>query len=201
MTSYNEWLTRREEMKILLDTYILGTKPSKTPSITSFNMINETSLNGATSIYYQFGLDLSNSTLIPFESICPLGTPIIITKTKTKTKQSLYPVVMTQYNHREWCLRIVQRNSMCCLRYPGGDTRDASLQFKYIYLNDTNITWGAIPRRAWLVSRIIDVLYQFNQTITLHSPINISQIGIFGHSRNGKQCMYDVYMCSFEFLI
>ena len=162
VTTYNEWLTRREEMKTLLDTYILGTKPSKIPSITSFGLINQTSLNGATSVYYEFGLDLQNFTSIPFELICPAASE---SHQDTKWQStSLYPVVMTQYNHREWCLRLVQRNSMCCLRYPGSDTRDASLQFKYIYLN-SNIPWGAIARRAWLASRIIDVLYQFNQSI------------------------------------
>eukprot|EP01084_Bolivina_argentea_P067318 122617_1 len=176
ITKPSQWSSRRTELKQLLDQYILGTKPSTIPNIKTWNKINTTKYNYATSSYYSFTLDLSGSTPIIFELLCP---------TIPNTNNIKYPIIMTQYNHREWSIYAVQRR-FCSIRTPTADTRDDTNQFIGIY---PNATWGKIPRRAWLDSRIIDFTINILSKQPDGSILDTNNIGIFGHSRNGKQSL------------
>eukprot|EP01084_Bolivina_argentea_P067321 122622_1 len=175
VTTPTQWKSRREELKYLLDTYILGTKPDTVPNILSLKQLNATQYNYGISTYYQFTLDLKNSTAIIFELICPLNT---------KQSTFKFPIIISQYNHREWLLRAVQRGLFCAVRTPTADTRDDSEQFASLYPHQT---WGTIARRAWLDSIIITCLQ--NNVFPLQPHLNITNIGITGHSRNGKQSL------------
>ena len=140
----------------------------------SWHRIKSTDINYARSSYYSFSLNVSDSTPIIVEMLCP-----------NLNANSSYPIVMTQYNHREWSLYTVQRR-FCSLRTPTADTRDDSEQFAALY---PEATWGLIPRRAWLVSRIIDFTIDILSKQPEGANLDTSNIAIFGHSRNGKQSL------------
>ena len=71
-----------------------------------------------------------------------------------KSNNIKYPIIMTQYNHREWSIHAVQRR-FCSIRTSTADTRDDSDQFKLLYPTET---WEHIARRVWLDSIIIDFI-------------------------------------------
>eukprot|EP01083_Nonionella_stella_P300892 1029559_1 len=171
----SDWSMRRNELKQLLDYYILGTKPPF-PNILTFHQINSTTLNQATSTYFYFTVDIAQSSPIIIELLCPLK--------KYLQNGQTFSLIVSQYNHREWLQRGVQRKIFCGLRTPTADVYDLSQQFKYLY--DDTYTWGKIARRAWLNSIILNFLIDYNIT---NNTINFAQIGITGHSRNGKQSL------------
>ena len=176
ITKASQWPSRSEELKKLLDDNILGTKPSATPAISAWHKINSTEFNYGVSSYYSFSLNVSGSSPIVIEVLCP---------DLSISKNVKYPLVMTQYNHREWALSAVQRR-FCAVRTQTADTRDDSDQFAALF---PDATWGRIPRRAWLDSRIVDFISDVLSRQPDGSNLDASHIGIFGHSRNGKQSL------------
>eukprot|EP01083_Nonionella_stella_P093625 262436_1 len=170
----DDWYIRRNELKQLLDYYILGTKPPF-PRVLTYNKINSTVLNQATSSYFSFTVDVQHSSPIIIELLCPLA--------KYLQSNEKFSLILSQYNHREWLQRAVQRRLFCGLRTPTADAYDLSEQFKSLY--PSTYSWGKIPRRAWLNSIILNFMIDHN----ISSQINFEQIGITGHSRNGKQSL------------
>ena len=179
ITDPSQWPARRAELKEALDVNILGTKPLHIPAITAWHKVNSTDLNFAISSYFSFSLNVSGSTPITFEMLCPHPSS---TATSNSSK---FPIVMTQYNHREWSVYTVQRR-FCSLRTPTADNRDDSEQFAALF---PEASWGKIPRRAWLVSRIIDFAVNVLSAEPEGVQLDVSKIGVFGHSRNGKQSL------------
>ncbi len=118
ITSTSQWPARRVELQSLLDTYIFGTKPDKKPEIIEWAKINETSFNGGVSAYFSFQLSTpspSNSNVtITLELLCP---DVILNGNCQQGSGYTLPIIMTQYNHREWGQRAVQRR-MCSVRCP-----------------------------------------------------------------------------------
>ncbi len=94
-----------------------------------------------------------------------------------------FPVFLTNHSHnRPWVYTAVRRGYIACIyhatdpRYGNGDDSDAWLE---VY---PGIDFPVLARWAWAGSRAVDYL------VTL-PEVNKAQIGITGHSRNGKMAL------------
>lgn len=181
-----QWMERREELKSLLYDYILGRPPPREqwPKYDAARsvLVNTTGPDaahgGATSSYHHLSYAVparaGNTSTFSFfvEVMCP--PPV---------KGTLAPLMLTQWNHRLWGVLAVQRG-YCVIVYPGSDVRDAAPALADAYGGVASPwTWMLIIRRALVASLTLD----FAQTSLPQA--NMSQVGITGHSRNGKQSL------------
>lgn len=180
VTSFSAWTERQTEIKTLLQEYFYGTFPTDSPPpIRTATVLNTTSTRGYTitwvNILYVTPInDTSIVIEIIFPAYCNSTNPC--------------PVSMMSKEHRRWNHIAVLRGYVA-INYPGGDNSctdgstcaygDSTANFRYNY---PNATFQLIARRAYLASRVVDYV------ITLPYVIP-SQIGITGHSRNGKQSL------------
>ncbi len=94
-----------------------------------------------------------------------------------------FPVFLTNHarNH-PWIYTAVRRGYIAAIyhatdpRYGNGDDSDAWIEIYPDY------DWSCLARWAWAASRTVDYL-------TTLPEVNAAQIGIAGHSRNGKQAL------------
>ena len=94
-----------------------------------------------------------------------------------------FPVFLTNHaRNRTWIYTAVRRGYIAAIyhatdpNYGNGDDSDAWIEIYPEY------DWSCLARWAWAASRTVDYL------ITL-PEVNKSQIGLAGHSRNGKQAL------------
>ncbi len=89
-----------------------------------------------------------------------------------------FPVFLTQWNHEQWAYIAVRRGYIGCI-YAGADVLDDTEAYAAIWPEHD---FSRLMRRAWGASRAIDYLLT-------RAEVAPGQIGITGHSRNGKQSL------------
>lgn len=94
-----------------------------------------------------------------------------------------FPVFLTNHaRNRPWIYTAVRRGYIAAIyhatdpRYGNGDDSDAWIEIYPDY------DWSCLARWAWAASRTVDYL-------TTLPEVNKAQIGLAGHSRNGKQAL------------
>jgi dienelactone hydrolase len=156
-----QWNEKRDWMKKQVEHYLTGTCPPK-PDNLKYEILSEKK-DGQTTlrmILLTFGPE--NRAKITFELMLPPGN-------------GPFPVLITQWNHREWAQIAVRRGYAACV-YAGADTKDDTEEYSEIWAGQYDFT--RLMRRAYGASRVIDYLY----TLPF---IDKNKIGITGHSRNG----------------
>lgn len=171
------WHARRLELKSLLQEHITGSLPSEVPKILNATVLNATSAES----------DLRSAVVRVEYQANGTGVGIDLTLFwRTDLAKSPAPAFLTQYNHRGWALAGAQRGFLTVL-YPGGDTRDASGDFRAAY---PAATFHKILARAFVASRTLDFLTSSTyRALAPLPPVDASRLAISGHSRNGKQSL------------
>ena len=170
------WAERRRELRGLLGEHILGHPPSSVPELSGVKELNATaSRSGAVSRFVELSFsDPASAGLQTHSFVVETIEP------PRRGSAGLLPVLLTQWNDRDWALAAVARGYVACI-YPGSDTRDATEGFAEMY---PEASWMLIMRRAWLASRVLDFL------LSEYGPgVDPERTSITGHSRNGKQSL------------
>ena len=171
------WAERRGELRGLLGEHLLGHPPGSVPELSGVKVLNATeSRSGAVSRFYEL-------TFSDPASLGPRAHSFVVETIEPPGAASAAPapVLLTQWNDRDWGLAAVARGYVACI-YPGSDTRDATGGFAAMY---PGASWMLIMRRAWLASRVLDFLLAEE-----YGPrVDPARTSITGHSRNGKQSL------------
>ena len=164
-----EWGQRRAELRALLEHYMWGRLPASAPRIAAAEITAEERERGM----------IRRKILVSFDTapVISIYAKVEI-ETFTPDGRGPFPVFLTQSNHRAWAMVGVSRGYMACV-YPGADGTDQSSLFVDAY---PERDWTAIPRRAWLASRVLDYLFTLDE-------VDQDKVCITGHSRNGKQSL------------
>lgn len=177
VASPSQWEARRTQLKALLMDHILGTLPMALPELTSAKILNSSTSASLCGSYVRLAFLANPNSTVEFD---------IELAWRCSLASAKLPIFLTQYNHRGWALVGAHRGYLSLL-YPGGDTRDASDDFRAAY---PEATMRKILARAFVASRAIDFLTSSQySSMTDLPPINSSRISISGHSRNGKQAL------------
>jgi len=172
------WAERRGELRDLLGEHLLGHPPGAVPALAGVRALNATaSRSGAVSRFFELTFSDpaaggARAHAFVVETIEPPGA----------ASAPPAPVLLTQWNDRDWGLAAVARGYVACI-YPGADTRDATGGFAAMY---PGASWMLIMRRAWLASRVLDFLLAEGAGGPRVDP---ARTAITGHSRNGKQAL------------
>lgn len=172
------WAERREELKGLLGEHILGHPPDRVPALAGAREINATtSRGGVTSRFVELAFEDAGA---PGQTAHAFVVEVLAPAEEKGGKPSppARPLMLTQWNHRQWALVAVSRGYVACV-YPGADTRDATPGFAAMY---PDASWMLIMRRAWLASRVLDYAAGLD-------GVDAGRVAITGHSRNGKQSL------------
>lgn len=162
VTTMEQWKEKREWMREQLEYYVTGTYPPKPENLKS-RILSEKK-DGETlvqMIELSFGPD--NKAILTIELMVPPG-------------KGPFPVFLTQWNHREWAQVAVRRGYIGCI-YAGADSKDDTEKYSEIWAGQYDFT--RLMRRSFGAYRAIDYLYTLPYVAK-------DQIGITGHSRNGK---------------
>lgn len=169
VTSPSQWPARKQILRRDVRHWIFGDFPPTPNNLRA--AVTATRRDGAVTIRQvrlEFGP--SHRATLRLELIIPDGP-------------GPFPVFLTNHAaNRPWVYTAVRRGYIACVyhatdpRYANGDDSDAWLD---IY---PNIDFPVLARWAWAASRAVDYL------VTL-PEVNKSQIGLTGHSRNGKMAL------------
>lgn len=180
---------RRTEIKELLGQYLLGTAPSRNPSLLSATEINSTQTGipgGGTSKF--FSLVFERNISFDVEVVIPPPPPSPASPHERDSQNdAAFPVFVTQWNHREWALLGVNRGYVGVV-YPGADTRDAAPQFQAAFPNES---MALIRARALVASCTLDfILAPPGGAVATFGPhpLNASQICATGHRLFAINC-------------
>eukprot|EP00912_Choanoflagellata_sp_UC4_P000645 UC4_evm3s399 len=176
VTSVDQWMVRKAQIKDMLQNYILGYLPEKAPVLVGAKLVNSTldPISGS-----------SRSTFVELSFDVDVNFSIeVIAPESCKSAGAKCPLFLTQWNHRGWALLGVSRGYVS-LVYPAADTRDIAPKFQEKYPNSS---MALIIARAFVASRVLDYILS-DKYNTLGLDIETSQIAITGHSRNGKQSL------------
>ena len=160
-----DWNQRKAEIRRLLRTYFLGQLPKTAPQLVNVRILNESRFRGAIDRQVELTFNTKPKVSITVEMMLPAG-------------DGPFPVFMTQSNHRRWGLIALNRGYIVCL-YPGADINNQADRFIPAY---PGLDWTDLQRRAWMAGRALDYVMTLKQ-------VKKTQIGISGHSRNGKQSL------------
>lgn len=163
------WNERRQQLKTLLETYVIGSFPKVVPPLAGAEVVSQTSGPGYEQRLVKLTFDTKTKTTSEVSFTIELLTP---------KGSGPFPTFLTQTNHRRWGLEALARGYAVCI-YPGADSDDQTAGFRDAY---PEADWALLAQRAWLCSRTIDYL------VTL-PELDPKQIGLTGHSRNGKQSL------------
>lgn len=157
-----QWEVQREWMKEQLSYYITGTTPPP-PNNLQAKIISETKEGDVTIRVVKLSFGPDHKASLTLELIIPPG-------------EGPFPVFLTNWNHRQWAQIAVRRGYIGCL-YAGADTKDDTEYYSELWAGEYDFT--RLMRRAYGASRAVDYLYTLPY-------VHKDQIGITGHSRNGK---------------
>jgi pimeloyl-ACP methyl ester carboxylesterase len=159
-----DWQARREVLKQRLQQWVVGSIPPA-PANLQADILGERREANATQrdVRLRFGPEQRASLRLSL--FIPDGT-------------GPFPVFLTQESHRDWALIALRRGYLACV-YAGADYFDDTDTLVAAY---PEYDWSRLMRRAWAGSRCIDYLATVPQ-------VNMQQIAITGHSRNGKQSL------------
>ena len=209
VTSASQWPARRAEISSLLQTVVVGTLPTALPVLSGHKVLNTTAQSGGCSSWLELTFTLPASVTPPSISF----DIEVFLPTDSVGQSGQLPVFLTQPNHREWALVGFNRGYLSVV-YPGGDTRDVAPAFQAAYA-PSGATMALIVARAFVVSRVLDfvlspgafdgVCPSFSVSSSASSStsssgpaagthassgiVNVEQVCITGHSRNGKQAL------------
>ena len=166
ITNKQQWKQKRAWMKEALQHYITGTFPPA-PDNLKADIQNEKKEGAVTirTVVLTFGPD--RRAKMTAMLMIPAG-------------KGPFPVFMTQWNHKDWAMLAVRRGYIGCI-YAGADMKDDTENYAEIWAGKYD--FSRIMRRAYGAFRVVDYLY----TLPI---VNKQQIGITGHSRNGKQSLW-----------
>ncbi len=155
------WLLERDRVMGLLKHWFMGTVPPPPKNVTA-SVLEEREEPNCTyrDVELHFGPDAK--AVLHLQTYTPKGS-------------GPFPVFMTQDNHRGWALIALRRGYIACV-YAGADQRDDTDSFVAAY---PEYDWSRLCRRGWAAGRCIDYLETLPE-------VNVRQIAIAGHSRNGK---------------
>lgn len=160
-----QWALKRRWIGEQVKHWITGTFPSPPENIEAV-VLREERQGGVTSRLVELRFGPNHEAKLTLELLIPPG-------------EGPFPVFLTQWNHRPWALVAARRGYIACI-YAGADARDDTEQYAEIWYPEHDFT--RLMRRAWAGHRAVDYLY----TLPI---VNKDQIGIAGHSRNGKQSL------------
>ena len=166
VTTNQQWQKKREWMRAALQHYITGTFPSS-PKELQAKIISEKKDGQTTLRMVELSFGPEQEATLTIELMIPPG-------------EGPFPVFMSQWTHRSWAQIAVRRGYVGCI-YAGADDKDDTEKYAEIWSPEFDFT--RLMRRAFGASRTIDYLYTL-------SFINKEQIGLTGHSRNGKQSLW-----------
>ena len=164
-----QWAARKAELRRQVSHWMYGQFPP-TPTNLRAVVTGERKEGRATlrQVRLEFGPD--HKATLRVELLIPEG-------------KGPFPVFLTNHSHnRPWVYTAVRRGYIACIyhatdpRYQNGDDSDKWLE---VY---PGIDFPVLARWAWAGSRVVDYL------VTL-PEVNKAQIGITGHSRNGKMAL------------
>jgi dienelactone hydrolase len=161
----DEWEQRRSWIKEQYQYWVSGKRP---PAPADFKVkVLEERQDGSTKVQMiELAFGPGYKAKMTFELMVPEG-------------KGPFPVYMTQWTHRNWAQLALRRGYVACV-YAGADGKDDTQDYQSLY---PEYDFGALMRRAWGASRVIDYL-------VTRKEINPKQIAITGHSRNGKQALW-----------
>ena len=175
-----QWPARRQEIGELLQAHFYGTlPPGPPPPIRTGVLLNSTSQRGYTVDWYNvtFATPVADCSTV-FEVVMPARC----------AAASPCPLSLMSKEHRRWQLGGLARGYVA-VNYNGGDNGclpDASCKafdptacFARAYPAST---FQLIARRAYLAHRVLDF-------VLLLPGVNTAQVGMAGHSRNGKSAL------------
>jgi len=169
VTTSEQWSRQRAWLRNQIEHWIFGTMP---PAPTNLRAtVTATHREGTATVRevrLQFGPAQRASLRI--ELVIPDGV-------------GPFPVFLTNHaRNRPWIYTAVRRGYIAAIyhatdpRYGNGDDSDAWIEIYPDY------DWSCLGRWAWAASRTVDYL-------TTLPEVNKQQIGLAGHSRNGKQAL------------
>lgn len=118
------WPARRDELKTLLETKLLGAAPPS-PPLTNWTRLNRTAANGVASSFYRLTFDVSEGG--------ETDEIAFVVEALSPAADGIRPLVLTQPNHRDWCV-IGASRGFACVVFPAGDTIDAAPDFQAAYV-------------------------------------------------------------------
>ena len=166
ISSMKQWAEKRRWMKKELQYYITGTFPP-VPENLQAKVLSEKRDGDVTIRQVELTFGPDGKAKMTLELMIPVG-------------KGPFPTFMTQWEHKEWAQIAVRRGYIGCI-YAGCDLKDDTENYSEIWAGKYD--FSRLMRRAYGASRVIDYLL----TLPL---INKKQIGIAGHSRNGKQSLW-----------
>ena len=185
------WAQRRGELKEDLQTYIVGSFPPAAPPLLRSQVLNRTTegYRHAESAFVRLTFDVSagggagaelSAVELSFDIEMLLPRP-----PASPTPAPPAPVVLTQWNHRQWALRGLSRGYIGVV-YPGADARDVAPAWQAAY---PRASFALIAARAYVASRVLDFVLAPNSSAALGYAPDLAAVAITGHSRNGKQSL------------
>ena len=172
--SAETWIdVRKPEVSLSLQNEILGTIPATPPLLEEVREINRTMYSNAQCLHVELKFSMNLSFVV--EVMMP-----------SSHATNPLPVFLTQANHRGWAQVGLSRGYVSIV-YPGGDTNDVAPMFQRAY--ESQASMMLIMARGFVVSRVVDFLFEGWKELKNVPNVNTSQICISGHSRNGKQSL------------
>ena len=174
------WPARRAELFESMQALDWGTFPESRPPISASSVLNTTTARGVEVAWHS----VTYAT--------PAGgctTELEVFRPLRCTPSAPCPAFMASKEHRRWSIVAASR-AFAAVNFNGGDNGCDSSECKNIdgtrcfQLAYPNATFQLLARRAFLASLVLDYL------VSSQSYINPAQIGITGHSRNGKSSLF-----------
>ncbi|CAG5000802.1 hypothetical protein DYBT9275_02535 [Dyadobacter sp. CECT 9275] len=165
ITTPEQWQRKRSWLKEQIQYYLSGTYPAQPQNLTA--EIKKEERDGTVllqEVRLRFGP--GREAALTIEMMIPPG-------------KGPFPVFITQWNHREWAQLAVRRGYVACV-VANADLRDDTESYARIWAGKHDFT--RLMRRAFGSFVAVDYLY----TLPF---IDQKQIGMTGHSRNGKLSM------------
>ena len=131
VTTRSAWRERRVELQNDLSQHVLGTLPPAVPPLVKATELNRTTAGyaGASSYFVRITFDVSaggaaQEISFDIELLLPFLEPDLASKPNSGSRNAkaqaavAYPVLMTQWNHRQWALAGTGRRTFPPARFP-----------------------------------------------------------------------------------
>lgn len=166
VTDIKQWNKKRKQLEKELQHYITGTFPPP-PDNLNFKVLSEKKDGDITKKTVELTFGPNRKAKMTLKLMIPPG-------------KGPFPVFLTQWNHKDWASIAVRRGYISAI-YAGADIKDDTKNYSKIWKGKYD--FSLLMARAYGASRVIDYLHKL-------PFVNKDQIGITGHSRNGKQSLW-----------
>jgi hypothetical protein len=174
------WPARRAEIFTSLQARDWGTFPLTRPPISSFQALNSTTQRGVEVAWHRVTVSTPGG---------PCDTDVEVLRPPACTASAPCPAFMTSKEHRRWALVAVSR-AYVGVNFNGGDNGcdtpecagvDSTRCLQTAY---PSASFQLLARRAFLASLVLDFV------LTALPFVHPAQVGLTGHSRNGKAALF-----------